>query len=51
MIAYVSGTLVDKDPDTALVDVNGIGYRVHVPTSTYQRLPETDEDVTLHTYH
>lgn len=51
MIAYVSGTLVDKDPDTALVDVNGIGYRVHVPTSTYQRLPETDEEVTLHTYH
>jgi len=25
MIAYVSGTLVDKGPDTALVDVNGIG--------------------------
>ena len=51
MIAYVSGTLVDKDPDTALVDVNGLGYRVHVPTSTYKRLPETDEDVTLHTFH
>lgn len=51
MIAYVSGTLVDKDPETALVDVNGLGYRVHVPTSTYKRLPDTDEDVTLHTYH
>jgi len=51
MIAYVSGTLVDKDPDTAIVDVNGIGYRVHVPTSTYQRLPDPDEEVTLHTYH
>jgi len=51
MIAYVSGTLVDKDPETAIVDVNGIGYRVHVPTSTYQRLPDPDEEVTLHTYH
>jgi len=51
MIAYVSGTLVDKDPETALVDVDGIGYRVHVPTSTYQRLPDTGEEVTLHTYH
>lgn len=51
MIAYVSGTLVDKDPESALVDVNGIGYRVHVPTSTYQRLPDTDEEVTLHTFH
>ncbi|PSQ66941.1 MAG: Holliday junction branch migration protein RuvA [Bacteroidetes bacterium QH_2_64_74] len=51
MIDYVSGTLVDKDPESALVDVNGIGYRVHVPTSTYERLPDTDEEVTLHTYH
>jgi Holliday junction DNA helicase RuvA len=51
MIDYVSGTLVDKDPDSALVDVNGLGYRVHVPTSTYERLPDTDEEVTLHTYH
>jgi len=51
MIAYISGTLVDKDPETALVDVNGIGYRVHVPTSTYKRLPDTDEEVTLHTFH
>jgi Holliday junction DNA helicase RuvA len=51
MIAYVSGTLVEKDPETAIVDVNGLGYRVHVPTSTYKRLPDADEDVTLHTYH
>jgi len=51
MINYVSGTLVDKNPESALVDVNGIGYRVHVPTSTYQKLPDTDEEVTLHTYH
>lgn len=51
MIDYVSGTLVDKEPESALVDVNGIGYRVHVPTSTYERLPDTDDEVTLHTYH
>jgi Holliday junction DNA helicase RuvA len=51
MIAYVSGTLVEKDPETAIVDVEGIGYRVHVPSSTYERLPDTDEDVTLYTYH
>ncbi|MFB6249883.1 MAG: Holliday junction branch migration protein RuvA [Salinibacter sp.] len=51
MIAYVSGTLVEKDPETAIVDVNGLGYRVHVPTSTYKRLPDTDEEVTLHTFH
>ncbi len=51
MIAYVSGTLVEKNPEQAIVDVNGIGYRVHVPTSTFERLPDPDEQVTLHTYH
>lgn len=51
MIAYISGTLVEKDPEQAIVDVNGIGYRVHVPTSTFERLPDPDEQVTLHTYH
>ena len=51
MIDYVSGTLVEKTPDTVLVDVHGIGYRVHVPASTYERLPEPDEEVMLHTYH
>lgn len=51
MIAYLSGTLVDKNPETVLVDVNGIGYRVYVPTSTYEQLPSAGEDVTLHTYH
>lgn len=51
MIAYVSGTLVEKSPEQAIVDVNGVGYRVHVPTSTFERLPDPDEKVTLHTYH
>ena len=51
MIVYVSGTLVQKSPEHAVVDVNGIGYHVHIPLSTFERLPATDNDVTLHTYH
>lgn len=51
MIAYVSGTLVEKTPDAVIVDVNGIGYRVAVPTSTFERLPKTGEEAKLHTYH
>lgn len=51
MIAYVSGTLVDKNPDACVIDVNGIGYRVMIPTSTYERLPDTGNDVKLHTHH
>ena len=51
MIVYVSGTLVQKSPEYAVVDVNGIGYHVHIPLSTFERLPKTSKDVTLHTYH
>jgi Holliday junction DNA helicase RuvA len=51
MIAYVNGTLASKDPDSVVVDVSGIGYRVYIPVSTYERLPATGKDVTLHTYH
>ena len=51
MIAYVSGTLVEKTTDAVIVDVHGIGYRVEVPTSTFERLPETGEEAKLHTYH
>ena len=51
MIAYVSGTLAEKTTDRVIVDVQGMGYRVLIPTSTYQSLPAKGKDVTLHTYH
>ena len=50
MIAYVSGTLTTKQTEEVIVDVNGIGYRVLIPVSTYQSLPAQGEDVQLHTY-
>ncbi len=49
MIAYLAGTLIAKKPASVLIDVGGLGYRVHVPTSTYQALPDTGESVKLHT--
>ena len=51
MIAYLNGELAKKGTETVIVDVNGVGYRVHIPTSTYERLPEKGEAVTLHMYH
>ena len=50
MIAYVSGTLAVKQTEEVIVDVQGIGYRVLIPTSTYQSLPAQGEDVQLYTY-
>jgi len=51
MIDYVSGSLATKKPTEAVIDVGGIGYRILIPTSTYERLPEPGEDATLLTHH
>ncbi len=50
MIARITGKLAEKNPDRAIVDVNGVGYLIYVPLSTYYLLPKPGQTVTLHTY-
>jgi Holliday junction DNA helicase RuvA len=50
VIGAVSGTLVETYPDGALVDVAGVGYRVHAPASVLARLPAVGKKVRLHTH-
>jgi Holliday junction DNA helicase RuvA len=47
MISRLTGVLADKAPPSVLVDVNGVGYEVQVPMSTFYNLPETGARVTL----
>ncbi len=47
MIARLCGRLVDKQPSRLVVDVNGLGYEVYVPLSTFYELGETGSDVSL----
>ena len=47
MIGRLSGTLLEKNPPTLLVDVNGVGYLVDVPMSTFYDLPGLGERVVL----
>ena len=51
MIAYVRGVLDHKEPNRVVMDVNGIGYEIFVPLSTYQKLPAVGGQAKLHTYH
>ncbi len=51
MISYVRGMLDHKEPNYVIVDVNGIGYEVFIPLSTYQELPAVGDQVKLHTHH
>lgn len=50
MIEHVAGTLVEKTHTLAVIDVQGLGYQILVPTSTYQQLPASGESVKLFTH-
>lgn len=50
MIAYLEGRLVEKNPTQMIVDVNGVGYCVNIPISTYDRLGELGSKVKIITY-
>lgn len=48
MIALITGKVRRKHPDYLIVDVSGVGYQVSVSLSTYSRIPDSDESVSLH---
>jgi Holliday junction DNA helicase RuvA len=48
MIAFLRGRVLDKQPNLLIVDVQGVGYRVHVPLSTYYDIGDQGADVALH---
>lgn len=50
MIAYLEGKILYKSPEYAILNVNGVGYQVFVPLSTFYELPEAESPVKLHTY-
>jgi len=49
MIGRLSGTLLEKNPPQIVLDVQGVGYEVDVPMSTFFNLPALNEKVVLHT--
>lgn len=51
MIVYVSGTLAHKSPTDAVIDVQGIGYELLIPASSYEKLPATGKKAKLLAYH
>lgn len=50
MIAQLRGRLVSKDPGQIVVDVNGVGYQIFIPFSTYYQLPALHQEVFLRVY-
>jgi Holliday junction DNA helicase RuvA len=49
MIAHLKGTLLTKATDSVIIDINGVGYEVFVPLSTFYTLPdEQGHEIILH---
>src|SRR5688572_22454708 len=47
MIAHLRGRLLEKHPNRVIVDVNGVGYDVHVPLSTFYEMAEPADEIAL----
>lgn len=50
MIGRLTGTIASSRPDEVVVDVGGVGYRVHIPLSTFYKLVESSGVVSLHVH-
>ena len=50
MIAFIKGKLIECQLTLAILEVNGMGYEVHVPLTTVERLPLLGEPVKLFTH-
>jgi len=50
MIAFVRGKLVEALPTQVMVEVNGLGYEVLIPLSSYDKLPQSGQEVKLLTH-
>ena len=50
MIGHLKGTLVSRRPPELVLEVAGVGYELEAPMSTFYRLPETGQSLTLLTH-
>ncbi len=50
MISRLHGLLIEKQPPLLVLDVQGVGYEVFAPMSTFYNLPEINAEISLLTH-
>ena len=50
MISRLHGVVVERDPQRILFDVQGVGYELEIPLSTFYQLAEIEGPTVLHTH-
>lgn len=50
MIGQIFGTIIEKQPPQLVVNVNGLGYEIDAPMSTFYQLPDVGQEVKLFTH-
>jgi len=50
MIAFLRGRLLQKRPNQLILDVNGVGYNVNIPISSFSQLGERGSEAQLFIY-
>lgn len=51
MITFIEGTLVERQPTRIVVSAGGVGYEVHIPISSFERLPPEGASCRVLTWH
>jgi len=50
MISHLRGKLIQKSPTEIVIDVNGVGYQVNIPLSTFEKIEKLNGEVDILTY-
>ncbi len=50
MISRLHGLLIEKQPPQLVIDVQGVGYEIFAPMSTFYNLPEINNEISLLTH-